>query len=167
MAITALCLIGCYDPVTEVLLVVPSDLTLDISSFATVLVTPGNGLPKPADGFGSPLLRLPLTASVVTAGSTASFSAEVIMGSSPFQGDRVLITRTVFGVRFEDHQTRMLILPLVSACGCHNDVCPIPGPRCEDLTNPPLVPFDPALANDNAALLAVGVGAARDASAAD
>jgi hypothetical protein len=41
----------------------------------------------------------------------------------------------------------MLELQMLRACACSGSTCPSPGnPACDNIDQPPLVPFDPAVA---------------------
>lgn len=146
-----LVLAGCHEDITQVVLVVQSDLSvpndvdgMDVStiegSFAPPVVPFFNQ-------FGATLPPFPLSVGFQSGGVTRSFSAVVRLVRGAFSSPTLVVSRTVTDVRFVDQQTMMLIFPMTRACACQGTSCPDPGnPECDTMDNPELLPFDPAVA---------------------
>ena len=157
--VLALSAAACKD-LTEVVIVAPSDIPVDLSMIGVVAVAEGDAPPMPpmiGDGFGGQVTRLPLVVSVTSGGNTATFSARIALSSDPFGGPSLFVERNVRGVRFAEGQRLMLVLPLLSACACSSPAgplssCPPPAPSCDGET-PALVPFDEAVASGKTPVL--------------
>ena len=173
-ALAVLLIGGCYDPITEVVLVVPSDLTFVSQTPTGAFIWLGAGdQPPPTTGGGSFFRAFPLTVGVHSIGASKTFSARITIKLNDSPGlMETVVERAVTGIRFVPHETRMLVVPMLEACACHEVVPGIPGhdpcpdaatPNC-DLVAPATIPFDPTLVDDNAALLALGGAGASDAS---
>jgi hypothetical protein len=141
-------LAGCHDPLTEVLLVVTSDLTaakeVDSASISAVQgfsVTAGNG-----PNFQVPVVQFPISMGV------QAFETEVFSSTIRFfrfaTPNGVVMSRNVTGVRLVRGELRMLVVPMKRACMCQGTSCPLPGtnPDCDDLQSPQTLPFDPTIA---------------------
>jgi hypothetical protein len=142
---------GCNDPITEVVLVMTSDLVIpnDVE-MSTVGVVAGTDPPAALSGFQTNITaEFPLTVGV-QAGHATVFSATIQLSRT----DRTtftnlpIVTRNVTAVRFVPEQIRMVVVPMPSACACHGTSCPLPGtnPDCDDLVSPEAVPLDPTIA---------------------
>jgi len=142
---------GC-DELTEVVLVVESDLTVpgEVDWF-DLTIAPGPIAPIATSLFvipGPQIQGFPLSVGFVSSGQTASFSfvARLFISAATSTPDLV-VSRTVSDVRFAGGATRMLRLSLPRACACDGTSCPLPGdPLCDNIRNPILEPFDPAVA---------------------
>jgi hypothetical protein len=141
---------GCNDQPTQVVLVVNSDL-VSPSEVNTVSMSfaPGPFEP-PSDVFiaGELIGAFPISLGIVSQGETPSFSLVVRLLNNTQNGETlIVVSKTVTDVRFVAEQTQMLLLELSRTCACEGTSCPLPGnPSCDKITNPTLVPFDPALA---------------------
>ena len=73
----------------------------------------------------------------------------------------LVISRTVTDIRFVPGQTMMLVLPMNRACACQGTSCPSPGnPECDNIDQPTLQPFDPAVAPPSSMLGTIGTAEA-------
>jgi hypothetical protein len=147
--------VGCRDDVTEVVVVLESDLLVPADTdVLLVTINPG---PVPPTG-GSALigtvepiigLSFPLSIGFTSQGTTTSFSITLQLqhaGTDPAHST-IVVSRTITDIRFVDQQTMMLVVPFLRACACMGTTCPSPGdPNCENIQTPVLKPFDPALA---------------------
>jgi len=147
-----LLLAGCRADLTEVALVVQSDLqvpadveAMDVASVDGPFAPPVNPF---FGGTGVPLTPFPLSVAFASGGKTASFSVTVRLFRAVTTGTPVLVvSRTVTDIRFVSGQTMMLVLPMNRACACQGTSCPSPGdPECDNIEQPTLEPFDPAVA---------------------
>ena len=147
-----LVLAGCHDELTQVVLVVQSDLSvpsdvdgMDVSAIEGPYAPPTNPF---FNQFGQTLPPFPLSVGFQSGGATTNFSAVVRLMRGTISSTPVLvISRTVTDVRFVDQQTMMLLFPMNRACACQGTSCPDPGdPECDNMDNPELLPFDPAVA---------------------
>jgi hypothetical protein len=142
---------GCHDDVTEVVLVMTSDLRIPADA-ELVIVRAHLGLSMPGQFSGviaSVLSPFPQSLGFLPSGRTDdlfSVTIQVIRSSTPI--GTLVVTRNIFGIRFVPEETRMLIVPLLAACACHGTSCPNPGlnPDCDDIDRPETVRFDPAVA---------------------
>jgi len=146
-----LVLAGCHDELTQVVLVVQSDLTvpgdvdgMDIGAIEGPFAPPVNPF---FNGFGQTLPPFPLSVGFQSGGATKSFSAVVRLVRGAFSTPTLVMIRAITDVRFVDQQTMMVVFPMNRACVCQGTSCPSPGnPECDDLDNPEVLPFDPAVA---------------------
>ena len=146
-----LVLAGCHDDLTQVVLVVQSDLSvpsdvdgMDVSAIEGPFAPPVNPF---FNQFGQTLPPFPLSVGFQSGGATRSFSAVVRLLRGAFSSPTLVVSRTVTDVRFVDQQTMMLVFPMTRACACQGTSCPSPGnPECDNMDNPELLPFDPAVA---------------------
>jgi hypothetical protein len=147
-----LVLAGCNEELTQVVLVVQSDLSvpsdvdgMDVSAIEGPFAPPVNPF---FSQFGQTLPPFPLSVGFQSGGATTSFSAVVRLMRGTFSSTPTLVvSRTVTDVRFVDQQTVMLLFPMTRACACQGTSCPSPGnPECDTMDNPELLPFDPAVA---------------------
>ncbi len=147
-----LVLAGCHDDLTQVVLVVQSDLSvptdvdgMDVSAIEGPFAPPVNPF---FNQFGQTLPPFPLSVGFQSGGATRNFSAVVRLLRNAFSATPTLVmSRIVTDVRFVDQQTMMLLFPMNRACACQGTSCPSPGnPECDNMDNPELLPFDPAVA---------------------
>lgn len=148
-------LAGCRDDLTQVVVVIQSDLVVptETDSIQTLLAE-GPLPPDPGgfNGFGGsgPLApSFPLSFGVKSDGHTPSFSfnVQLMKGFNSGNPSLIVVKRTITDVRFVDEQTLMLVVPLLRACACQGTSCPAPGdPQCDGIDQPTLQPFDPAIA---------------------
>jgi hypothetical protein len=143
---------GCRDDLTQVALVVQSDLqvpseveAIDVASVEGPFSPPVNPF---FSGTGVPLPPFPLSVAFASGGKTTSFSVTVRLFRAVTSGTPVLVvSRTVTDIRFVFGQTMMLVLAMNRACACQGTSCPGPGdPACDNIERPTLEPFDPAVA---------------------
>jgi hypothetical protein len=146
-------LVGCNDELTQVVLVVQSDLTIpsevdgmDVTSIEGPFAPPVS----PFLSFGGALDAFPRSVGYQSGGVTRSFSVTVRLFrgvSQQTSTPTLIISRTVTDVSFVEGQTMMLLFPLTRACACDGTTCPSPGnPACDNLVAPEVQPFDPAIA---------------------
>ena len=148
LAIAALSSAACQDDLTEVLVILDSDLRagLDVDS---VMFVPqiGGGTPQQFDSCtaSGAVGSFPLSMAFVSDGDTKIFSVRIELSRS-FQ--QPTSTRLVTNVRFTPDQLRMLVVPMKAACACVGTSCPAPGsnPDCDRMDNPETIPFDANLA---------------------
>jgi hypothetical protein len=136
---------GCRNSVTEIVLVVDSELAVpdEIARVGVVLDGAAAG-PEAGSEIDYDLTgqALPATLGLLPAGDGAQpFSVEV-------RGERadggIVVRMAASGVRFVGGQNLMLVLPLRRACACAQPDCPISSaPGCETLAAPVLPPFSP------------------------
>jgi hypothetical protein len=151
LVLPLLVLAGCHEDLTQVVLVVQSDLAVpsDVDGMDVVAI---EGPFAPPVGpffnqFGQTLVPFPLSVGFQSGGMTRSFSAVVRLIRGAFSSPTLVVSRTVTDVRFVDQQTTMLLFPMTRACACQGTSCPSPGnPECDNMDNPELLPFDPAVA---------------------
>jgi hypothetical protein len=135
---------GCSKSVTEIVLVVDSDLVVpdEIARVGVVL-----GGATAATDAGTEIRydltgqALPVTLGLLPGNAGQPFSVEV-------RGERadggIVVRMAATGVRFVDSQNLMLELPLRRACACAQPDCPISSaPGCATLVAPVLPPFSP------------------------
>jgi hypothetical protein len=135
-----LALAGCQDPLTEVVVVIDSDLQVpgDVDSVQFRVDD---------TQFFDNLERFPASIGVVSQGTRTAFSFHVTLGRV-YPPQNPVISRSATGIRFVEGETMMLVVKLPAACACVGTNCPNPGafPDCDNLVSPPLEPFDPAVA---------------------
>lgn len=165
LAFLPVLLAGCRDDITEVALVVQSDLDvpadveiMDVSS----VVGPFAPQVNPFFVTGVALTPFPLSVGFESGGITTTFSVTVRLfkGVSPTTGTpQLLASRTVTDIRFVPGQTMMMLLPLNRVCACQGTSCPSVGdPECDNIDRPTLQPFDPAVAPPSSSLGGTGTG---------
>jgi hypothetical protein len=147
-----LSLAGCRDDLTQVVLVIQSDLSVpaDVDGI-DVSAVPGPFAPSANQFFSGGQLTagFPLSVGFLSSGQTTSFSLVVRLFRGVFTASTpaLVVSRTVTDVRFADQRTMMLVLPMRRVCACQGTTCPIPGnPECDNIDQPALQPFDPAVA---------------------
>jgi hypothetical protein len=159
-----LLLAGCRHNITEVALVVESDLNvpadveqMDVGSVAGPFAPQVNPF---FSGTGEQIAPFPLSVGFESDGMTTTFSITVrffkgVTSPSP----ALVMSRTVTDIRFVTGQTMMLVLPMKRACACQGTSCPSPGnPECDNIDQPALQPFDPAVAPPSSTLGTIGTG---------
>lgn len=140
-----LALAGCHDPVTEVVLVVDTDLAVPSEVELMTIEIDGKVISRlnyelgPGD-FPATLGLLP-SSDVGDRRFDLSVSLFRRQGAMPVA---LVARRAAIGVRFVPGATKALFVPISRACACQGTVCPNPSPpACADLTSPMLTPFDP------------------------
>lgn len=144
-------LAGCHDDFTQVALVVQSDLQVPADVDAMdVAAVPGSFAPPVNQFFGSGAIGpFPLSVGFESGGSTPNFSITVrLFRATAALGQPLLVvSRTVTDIRFVADRSMMLVLPMNRECACVGTTCPSAGnPNCDNLDDPTLQPFDPAVA---------------------
>jgi hypothetical protein len=144
---------GCHDPVTEVVVVMQSDLSIPAETESVAFsvnpgpVSPGIGsFPQGSSLFGR---AFPLSIGFTSGGETPNFSItlQLLRAVNQFGVASIAVSRTVTDIRFVDQKTMMLVLPFLRACACDGTSCPsTDNPDCDSLQNPALRPFDPEVA---------------------
>ncbi len=148
LAPVVLCAAGCDDPITEVVVVLTSDLQPADADSIQISSIEGNGSPPAFSQctLQSSFLDFPLTAGFTSGGHTTMFSTTIQLtkGVNTFPAP-IVMARTVFGIPFTPGQIRMLVVPMKAACKCVGTSCPNPGtnPDCDAIENPETVEFDP------------------------
>jgi hypothetical protein len=153
---------GCRRDVTEVALVVESDLAvpadvdaMDVASIAGPFAPQVN----PFFGGTGMLAPFPLSVGFESDGMTTTFSVTVRLFKGLASSPAVVVSRTVTDIRFVPGQTMMLVLPMNRACACRGTSCPSAGdPECDNVDQPALQPFDAAVAPPSSMLGATGTG---------
>ena len=149
-----LLLAGCDEQLTQVVLVIQSDLKppTEVDGLEVDAVQ-GPYAPQVNQFFGGtgiPLGQFPLSVGFVSGGKTKSFSivARLFRGVTQISTPSIVVSRTVTDIPFEDQETMMLVLPLLKACACQGTTCPAPGtnPDCDNIDKPMVIPFDEAVA---------------------
>jgi hypothetical protein len=151
LALALLAATGCHDPVTEIVLVVDTDVAIpaEASSLELELATPAGvfTLAYSFDGAAAGT-KFPATVGLVPgdAAGYGPFDLTATLTRGPLTGSNtVVVRREVFGLRFVRGATRALFLSLGRACACQGTTCPEAlTPSCADLHAPTLTPFDPA-----------------------
>jgi hypothetical protein len=152
--LAAFLLAGCHEPLTQVVLVIQSDLKppteVDGMDVAAIQGPYAPQVQSFFGGSGFPLGQFPLSVGFTSHGMTESFSITVRLfrGTTQVVNPAIVVSRTVTDIHFVDQQTKMFVLPMLKACACQGSTCPSPGsnPDCDNLDDPPVVPFDPAVA---------------------
>jgi hypothetical protein len=158
-----LLLAGCRQDVTEVALVVQSDLAVPADVDAVDVASIAGPFAPPANGFfvtGQNLTPFPLSVGFESGGMTNLFSVTVrLFKGATSPSPAVVLSRTVTAIRFVPEQTMMLVLPMNRACACQGTSCPGPGdPECDNIDEPALQPFDSAVAPPSSTLGGSGMG---------
>jgi hypothetical protein len=142
---------GCQRDLTQVVLVIQSDLqvptdveTLDVTSAPGAFSPPASLFPINTET----LPPFPLSVGFESGGQTASFSVTARLFRGVSTGNPFLvISRTVTDIHFVPDETMMLVLAMNRECACQGTSCPSPGnPACDNIVHPELQPFDPAVA---------------------
>jgi len=138
---------GCRDDLSEVVLVVDSDLIVptEVEGFDLAIAPGPIAPPLGLTFFVPPISGFPLSVGFVSQSETTSFSFVVrLFANVAMMPPEIVVSRTVSDVRFVSGETVMLRLTLPRVCACHGTSCPLPGnPACDNLSNPRLEPFDP------------------------
>jgi hypothetical protein len=138
---------GCRDDLSEVVLVVDSDLIVptEVDGFDVTMAAGPIAPPPGVTFFVPPITEFPLSVGFVSLGETTTFSFVVrLFVNVATMPPEIVASRTVSDVRFAGGETVMLRLSLPRVCACHGTSCPLPGnPACDNLQNPRLEPFDP------------------------
>jgi hypothetical protein len=156
MALAPIAAIGCAQgSVTEVVLVLTSDIAVPSDADSIQVVADFEGSPSSPGGFVQEqsglfgLSGFPVSVGFVSSnGDTPGFSVAIDLDRS-FTGleQQIIVRRHLTGIAFVKGEMRMLIVPLSKACACQGTTCPNPGnPACDDIVNPDTEPFDPARA---------------------
>jgi hypothetical protein len=164
-ALSLLAVAGCHDPVTEVVLVLESDVVVPLEADMLQLATIAGPSAPVLNDFNAvttqdPLFSgaFPLSMGFGSAGATRAFSVTVQLLRNAAFPATIVVSRTITNIRFVDQQTMMLTVPLFRACACQGTSCPNPGdPDCDNLASPALQPFDPALAPPSSMMSGNGI----------
>lgn len=144
LAAGALLALGCHAPVTEIVVVVDSDLVApgEVNRLELEIDPPVGSFMR--DAFDLHAGSFPATVGLVP-GDAAGYGPFDVTVSLSLNGTRTLVTRKASGVRFVRGAVRMLFLPLPRSCECQGTSCPNAlTPACADVTGPTLAAFDPA-----------------------
>ncbi len=133
-----ICASGCHDPVTEILLVVDSDLA--VPTEIDGLTINGAGAPIQVDLTTAGAV-LPATLGLLPTGDNPP--PFMVSAQATRQG-QVVASRHATGVHFVHGQRRALLLSLLRGCACLAPPCADnTDPLCADLDNPVLPVLDP------------------------
>lgn len=139
---------GCHDPVTEVVVVVDTNLAVPTDfELLTLEISPASQhIQRESYDLGSPNApAFPLTLGLVPGGVPGDEPFDVTAALLHREGSSttIVVQRKATGVRFVKGATRALTLFFPSACACHGTNCPNPAlSECNDLVAPTLPPFD-------------------------
>jgi hypothetical protein len=151
-------LAGCHASVTEVVVVVDTNLSLPAEADTFELEIRSSvlnenhffGSSPPPDGgvlARGALPTFPATIGIVPHddGAYVPFGVTAVLLRTPAGASQpsIVVERSATGVQFVRGQTRMLFLSLTRACMCAGTNCPTTA-ACGDLTSPTLSAFDPA-----------------------
>jgi hypothetical protein len=151
LAVPLLLLAGCRHDLTQVALVIQSDLdipaeveTMETTSVAGPFAPPANQF----NATGPALPPFPLSIGFESGGQTPNFSVTVRLFKGINTGNPFLVaSRTVTDIRFVPDKTMMFVLTMNRECACQGTSCPAVGnPACDNIDKPELQPFDPAVA---------------------
>jgi len=152
-----ICAFGCHAPVTEIVLVVDSDLA--IPTEIDGLTINGAGAPIQVD-LNAGGVVVPATLGLLPTGDNPPPFA--VSAQATRQG-QVVASRHATNVRFVHGQRRVLLLSLVRDCACFAPPCAAnPDPLCADLDDPALPVLDPGHLPTVPRTLDAGADAARD-----
>jgi hypothetical protein len=150
--------------VTEVVVVVQSDLTIPTDTDGVIASFNPGPLPPMIGGFETRNINdpledhsFPVSLGFTSAGTTPNFSITVQLLHGVRQGGTasIAVSRTVTDIRFIDQKMMMLVLPLLRACACDGTSCPnTDNPDCESFHSPSLDPLDPAVADPSPMMIA-------------
>jgi hypothetical protein len=162
-ALLPLLVAGCRRDVTEVALVVQSDLAVPADVEAMDVASIAGPFAPPASAFfgnGQTLAPFPLSVGFESGGMTNTFSVTVrLFKGVTSPSAAVVVSRTVTDIRFVSDERMMLVLPMNRACACQGTSCPGPGdPECDNIDQPTLQPFDSAVAPPSSTLGDTGMG---------
>jgi hypothetical protein len=152
LATALLAAVGCHDAVTEIVLVIDTDLSVpaEVDLLVLELDTPA-GIVRSRYELGDAsagATKFPATVGLVPgdAGGYSPFGLTAsLLHTTPDGAGIVVVHRTAAGLRFVRGSMRALFLSLPRACECPGATCPTaPEPSCADLNAPTLTPFDPA-----------------------
>ena len=133
-----ICASGCHDPVTEIVLVVDSDLA--VPTEIDGLTINGAGAPIAVD-LKTAGVVLPATLGLLPTGDNPP--PFTVSAQATHQG-QVVASRHATNVRFIHGQRRVLLLSLVRACACLAPPCAAnTDSLCADLDDPALPVLDP------------------------
>jgi hypothetical protein len=151
LATALLAAVGCHDAVTEIVLVIDTDLSVpsEVDLLVLELDTPAGVVRSRYElgGASAAATKFPATVGLVPgdAGGYGPFGITAsLLHTTPDGAGIIVVHRTVAGLRFVRGSTRVLFLSLLRACDCQGTTCPNAlDPACSDLDNPTLTPFDP------------------------
>jgi hypothetical protein len=163
MAVLAGMLAGCHDPVTEVVVVMQSDLAIPTDADRIIVSFNSGIFPPMIGGFdttnreGNLFGRsFPLSLGFTSGGGTSTFSitVQLLHGTNQAGAPNIAVGRTVTDIRFVDQEMMMFMLPLLRVCACEGTSCPnVDNPDCQSFQTPVLEPLDPAMAVPSATML--------------
>jgi hypothetical protein len=141
---------GCRRDLTQVVLVIESDMSVPTDVDGTDVVAIDGPFAPPNNPFFSgsgSQVPFPQSVGFESGGRTTTFSITVRLfkGVSQTPTPTLVVSRTVTDIRFVDGETMMLVLPMNRTCACQGTSCPTL-PECDNIEQPTLVPFDPAVA---------------------
>jgi hypothetical protein len=167
---------GCHDPVTEIVVVVDSELSVpgEVGQLQLEMDTHTGIMRDESDLTALGAAAFPATIGLLPR-SDASYSPfDLVVSLLQGRPTQVLVAqRKVSGVRFARGQTLQLFVSFPRACACAGTNCPnATAPACADIATATLTPFDPrhlprVTASDGGATPDVGAplpDAAREAS---
>jgi hypothetical protein len=144
---------GCQDDLTEVLVIIDSDVPVGPGRMVDQVVftaQAGGGSPamfSPCSFSPNNINGFPVSMAFVSGGSTTVFSVRIDLVQS-INPQQPVISRTLSNIRFVADQLRMLPVEMNAVCACDGTSCPNPGtfPECDGVNNPATIPFDPEIA---------------------
>jgi hypothetical protein len=154
---------SCHDPVTEVVVVMQSDLSIPGEAQRIAVSYNAGPLPPLIGGVAVTTMNellygrtFPLSIGFTSGGNTSSFSitTQLLKGVNQGGSDDIAVSRTVTDIRFVDETMTMLVLPLLRACACDGTSCPTGNSDCDSLHNPAVQPLDPAVAGTDIRMFA-------------
>jgi hypothetical protein len=146
---------GCRPSITEVVVVLQSDLVVPADADAIqVAMDAGPAAPMIGQRGAAAIMNgltagFPLAIGFTSGGMTPNFSLVVQLQLQSRAGGppSIVVSRTISDIRFVDEKTMMVVVPLLRACACDGTSCPSAGdPACDAIRTPTLQPFDPAVA---------------------
>jgi hypothetical protein len=179
-------LAGCHAPVTEVVVVIDTDLSTPAEAdMLEVEITSSQSTTNQTFAVSRDmdagvisrgnLPTFPATIGVVPGASGVapfSITATLLRANAETNLEEIVVARKATDVQFVQGQTRTLVLTLLRACACKGTNCPNPSttPPCGDLVSPTLTPFDPqhiphVTLSDGGAPVDSGADARRDVAA--
>jgi hypothetical protein len=146
-----LALAGCHSPVTEVVVVVDTDLSTpsEANTLQLQITSADANATQVFGGAGQSTLPIfPATIGLLPGpGAPVPFTvtATLSLTNPQTRSPQIVAVRKASDVQFVHGQTRALVLTLLRACACKGTNCPAPTSTspCGDLVTPTLTPFDP------------------------
>jgi hypothetical protein len=145
-----LALAGCHDPVTEIVLVVDTDLSAptEVNQLDLEIDAPAGPTRQQFDLSARGAATFPATVGLVPADAAGFGAIDVTVSLVNTQGGPQalpILRRKASGVRFVRGAVRMLFISLSRTCACVGTSCPNAlDAACADVVDPTLAPFDPS-----------------------